>query len=50
MENIVSAVEIRSDLNHVVVHVRKLMRNYQALLIELGLGIRIHKEIIVWTK
>ena len=50
MENIAGVVAIRSDLNHVVTHVRKLMRNFQPLQIELGLGIRIHKEIIVWWK
>ena len=50
MENTVSAVVIRSDLNHVVAHVKKLMKNYQALLIELGLGIWNHKKAIVWWK
>ena len=48
MGNIASAVAIRSDLNHVVAHAKKLMKNYLHLLIELGLGIRIHKKIIVW--
>jgi len=36
MGNIVSAVAIRSDLNHVVLHVKKLMKNYQPLEVELG--------------
>lgn len=36
MGNIAGVVAIRSDLNHVVTHVKKLMRNYQRLEIELG--------------
>ena len=35
-ENIVSAVAIRSDLNHVVAPVKRLMNNCQPLQIELG--------------
>ena len=41
MEDIVSVVVIESDLNLDVVHVKKLMSNYQRSLIELGIGIRI---------
>jgi len=36
MENIASVVAIRSDLNHVVALVKRLMNNYQPLEIELG--------------
>ena len=36
MENIASAVAIRSDLNHVVAPVKRLMSNCQPLEIELG--------------
>lgn len=36
MENIVSVVAIRSDLNHVVAPVKRLMSNCQPLGIELG--------------
>jgi len=36
MENIAGVVAIRSDLNHVAIHVKRLMRNYQPLQIELG--------------
>ena len=42
MEDIVSVVVIESDLNLDVVHVKKLMSNYQRSLIELGIGIRIY--------
>ncbi len=48
MANIVSAVVTESDLNPDVAHVKKLMSNYHRSLIELGIGIRIYKKIIVW--
>jgi len=36
MESIAGVVAIRSDLNHVVLHVKKLMKNYLLLEFELG--------------